>query len=352
MITVQKRRREELLKGWPCSTQYPLLLPVPKRSGSGFSEAAANMASASSAPSCLPHAVLAFRPPSTPPRGLLTPDRGNRPALLWPGNGGTLWHAKLRSNLGQVEVGHATRSKDLLGQLSVVAPFDGERRVQPQLAQSPHQRVDALLGDEGEAEGVDANLDVVVALEDGARLGDKGRLAVVLCQGVEAELLQVVHLDEQLEPLLHLRLGRALGEPALEQLHRGRACSFPGAQALDTGREVEHDLVARVVGAERCDGRAVRRDHHVEDEPAGQPRVVGRVVRRRRQRHSRRHVREDLRPAEHVRGDNLVHVRHRRRLLPMTFVVGPNTHVEAFAVAACGPSPRSIGGGVPSAGSE
>eukprot|EP00965_Chrysotila_dentata_P120244 3976081-Pleurochrysis_carterae.AAC.2 len=113
MITVQKRRREELLKGWPCSTQYPLLLPVPKRSGSGFSEAAANMASASSAPSCLPHAVLAFRPPSTPPRGLLTPDRGNRPALLWPGNGGTLWHAKLRSNLGQVEVGHATRSKDL-----------------------------------------------------------------------------------------------------------------------------------------------------------------------------------------------------------------------------------------------
>jgi hypothetical protein len=83
------------------------------------------------------------------------------------------------SKSAEREAADAACEQDLLGQLLVRSPFEGEGDVQVEVLVALAQVVDTLLGEKAEAEGVHADFEVIVALVDGARLGDERGLAVV-----------------------------------------------------------------------------------------------------------------------------------------------------------------------------
>ena len=111
----------------------------------------------------------------------------------------------MRLLLRKFEPPQSAGTYDLLGQLVVIAALDGNGGVRMQLGDTRQDVVHALLGDVREAEGVHVHLDVIISPEERARLGDQRGLAVVLLEhATQPELFQILHLDEQLEPLLQL----------------------------------------------------------------------------------------------------------------------------------------------------
>mmetsp|Transcript_42335 Transcript_42335/g.111446 ORF Transcript_42335/g.111446 Transcript_42335/m.111446 type:complete len:270 (-) Transcript_42335:784-1593(-) len=230
----------------------------------------------------------------------------------------------------------------LLGELVVFAPLQSDGRVELEVWDAAHEGVDTLLGQVGEAHGVDADLEVVVTAVERARLDDQRGLAVVTGGPVEPERFHVVDARQQLAALLDAQVGRAreptLGcvlHEALEEPRCRAVCAHPAFQVGRARCEHGHYLVARAVDGTTHERRGFGGQDDVDHEAARQPGGVGRrlAVGRRRQRQPLGHVELDvLSPLEDIQSRRRVHVRCRGGLQPALLVVWADAQLELGAV--------------------